>query len=64
MSLTLGCEINRHEACNPQFRGNTCPCVCHQRRRPHLASPPLPAGFAIKPPADAVELQLRRMGVK
>lgn len=67
MTLTLGCELERHEGCLQGYRGNVCPCICHVRRRPHLASPPPPSGFqvtahpAIRPESDALDAQLRRM---
>lgn len=41
-------------------------CVfCPKPGRPHLASPPLPSGYAvhpmIKPPADALDAMVRRV---
>ncbi len=64
--LSIGCEWGAHQACDPARSG--CQCEHHNRAGiPRLGAQPLPVGFQVKrypePPGDAVEAQLRRMGV-
>lgn len=60
-SLSIGCELKRHNACDPTRFG--CECNCH-KRQPKLGPAPLPPGFPVRrvaAPQDALESLLRRL---